>query len=151
MKAFSKSAADDKDDAMPLNNLTQKNSSRNTRRPTSLAVLYAMGSNASSACFKYQSETIMAIERSSFKKGAKLFPKSLRYSMRRPDQFKASLHFWPMAVPWSVSAYRNRNFIPVILLLKRSWTPAIEIYDRVVCGNKDDAFTAGRIEMNTGE
>ena len=50
------------------------------------------------------------------------------------------------------SLQKQEFFIPVILVLKALIdTTDREIYDRVVSGNSDDAFTAGRIEMNLRE
>ena len=99
---------------------------------------------------------IMAIERSSFKKrGPNYSQKACVIRCVRPDQsaVSVSLHYLTDGGAMiRFSLQKQEFFIPVILLLKALMeTSDREIYDRVVCGNKDDAFTAGRIEMNLRE
>ena len=88
---------------------------------------------------------IMAIERSSFRKrGPNYSQKACVIRCVRPDQsaVSVSLHYLTDGgATIRFSLQKQEFFIPVILLLKALMEIAIEIYDRVVCGNKDDAFT----------
>jgi DNA-directed RNA polymerase I subunit RPA2 len=99
---------------------------------------------------------IMAIERSSFRKrGPNYSQKACVIRCVRPDQsaVSVSLHYLnDGGAMIRFSLQKQEFFIPVILVLKAFIdTTDREIYDRVVSGNSNDAFTAGRIETNLRE